>query len=63
MLVISPDGAAPAGATGIATGEVADGIASAVSIVPLQLLSWALARSRGLAPGTYTIASKVTTHE
>jgi glucosamine--fructose-6-phosphate aminotransferase (isomerizing) len=63
VLVISPDGAAPAGATGIATGEVADGIASAVAIVPLQLLSWALARSRGLAPGTYTIASKVTTHE
>jgi glucosamine--fructose-6-phosphate aminotransferase (isomerizing) len=63
VLVISPDGAAPAGATGIATGEVAGGIASAVAIVPVQLLSWALARSRGLAPGTYTIASKVTTHE
>ena len=61
--MISPDGAAPAGATGIATGEVADGISSAVSIVPVQLLSWALARSRGLEPGTYTIASKVTTHE
>jgi glucosamine--fructose-6-phosphate aminotransferase (isomerizing) len=63
MLVISPDGAAPAGATGIATGEVADGISPAVSIVPVQLLSWALARSRGFQPGTYTIASKVTTHE
>jgi glutamine---fructose-6-phosphate transaminase (isomerizing) len=63
VLVIGPDGAAPAGATGIATGEVAGGISAAVSIVPVQLLSWALARSRGLAPGTYTIASKVTTHE
>jgi glutamine---fructose-6-phosphate transaminase (isomerizing) len=63
VLVISPDGAAPDGATGIATGELAEGISSAVSIVPVQLLSWALARSRGLAPGTYTIASKVTTHE
>jgi len=63
VLVISPDGAAPAGATGVATGEVAGGISPAVEIVPVQLLSWALARSRGLAPGTYTIASKVTTHE
>jgi glucosamine--fructose-6-phosphate aminotransferase (isomerizing) len=63
VLVISPDGAAPDGATGIATGELPGGISSAVSIVPVQLLSWALARSRGLAPGTYTIASKVTTHE
>jgi glucosamine--fructose-6-phosphate aminotransferase (isomerizing) len=63
VLVITPDGAAPDGATGVATGELADGISSAVSILPVQLLSWALARSRGLAPGTYTIASKVTTHE
>jgi glutamine---fructose-6-phosphate transaminase (isomerizing) len=63
VLVISPDGAAPDGAAGIATGELAEAISSAVSIVPVQLLSWALARSRGLAPGTYTIASKVTTHE
>jgi hypothetical protein len=61
--VTGPDGAAPDGAVGIATGEVAGGLASAVEIVPVQLLSWALARSRGLAPGTYTIASKVTTHE
>jgi hypothetical protein len=38
-------------------------MSSAVSIIPVQLLSWALARSRGLEPGTYTIASKVTTHE
>jgi glutamine---fructose-6-phosphate transaminase (isomerizing) len=63
VLVVSPDGAAPEGATGIATGELAEGISPAASIVPVQLLSWALARSRGLAPGTYTIASKVTTHE
>jgi len=63
VLVITPDGAAPDGALGVATGEPADGISSAVSIIPVQLLSWALARSRGLAPGTYTIASKVTTHE
>jgi len=63
VLVITPDGAAPDGALGVATGELADGISSAVSIIPVQLLSWALARSRGLEPGTYTIASKVTTHE
>jgi glucosamine--fructose-6-phosphate aminotransferase (isomerizing) len=63
VLVIGPHGAAPAGAMGVATGEVTGGLASAVEIVPVQLLSWALARSRGLEPGTYTIASKVTTHE
>lgn len=63
VLVIGPGGAAPTGAMGIATGEVTGGLASAVEIVPVQLLSWALARSRGLEPGTYTIASKVTTHE
>jgi glucosamine--fructose-6-phosphate aminotransferase (isomerizing) len=63
VLVIGPDGRAPEGATGIATGDVAAGLASAVAIVPVQLLSWALARTRGLEPGTYTIASKVTTRE
>ena len=62
-MLFRSDGAAPDGAMGIATGEVTGGLASAVEIVPVQLLSWALARSRGLAPGTYTIASKVTTHE
>jgi glutamine---fructose-6-phosphate transaminase (isomerizing) len=63
VVVTGPDGAAPDGAIGVATGQVTGGLASAVEIVPVQLLSWALARSRGLAPGTYTIASKVTTHE
>jgi len=63
VLVIGPDGRAPDRAMGIATGDVAPGLASAVAIVPVQLLSWALARRRGLEPGTYTIASKVTTHE
>lgn len=63
VLVISPDGEAPAGALSVATGPVEDGLSSAVSIIPLQLLSWALARSRGLEPGTYTVATKVTTRE
>jgi glucosamine--fructose-6-phosphate aminotransferase (isomerizing) len=62
-LVISPDGGAPGGATGIAVGASADGLSPAVSIVPVQLLAWELARRRGLDPGTYTVASKVTTHE
>jgi glucosamine--fructose-6-phosphate aminotransferase (isomerizing) len=62
-LVLSSDGAAPAGATGIAVGASAPGLAPAVSIVPVQLLAWALARRRGLEPGTYTVASKVTTNE
>src|SRR5438105_4850681 len=55
--------AALEGAMAVATDQLAAGISSAVSILPVQLRSWARARSRGLEPGTYTIASKVTTHE
>jgi hypothetical protein len=38
-------------------------LASAVSIVPIQLLAWRLANAGGRVPGAYTRASKVTTHE
>jgi glutamine---fructose-6-phosphate transaminase (isomerizing) len=63
VLVIGPDGAAPEGATGIAVGSLDEAVSSAVSIIPVQLLAWALARRRGLEPGTYTVGSKVTTRE
>jgi glutamine---fructose-6-phosphate transaminase (isomerizing) len=63
VLVVSPDGAAPAGAQGIATGQLDRGLASTAAVVPAQLLAWRLANLRGLAPGTYTVASKVTTRE
>ncbi len=63
VLVLSEDGAAPAGALGIATGPVAAGLSPAVAIVPVQLLAWRLARSRGLTPGEFAVASKVTTRE
>ena len=38
-------------------------VASAASMVPMQLLSWRLAGERGRAPGSYVHASKVTTRE
>jgi glucosamine 6-phosphate synthetase-like amidotransferase/phosphosugar isomerase protein len=38
-------------------------LASAVSIVPIQLLAWWLANARGRVPGAYARASKVTTRE
>jgi glutamine---fructose-6-phosphate transaminase (isomerizing) len=62
-LVIGPDGDLPAGALGVSVPDVSPVLSPAVSIIPVQLLAWALARRRGLAPGTYTLATKVTTHE
>ena len=38
-------------------------LASAVSILPAQLLAWKLAVERGRPPGSYIRASKVTTRE
>lgn len=62
-LVIGPTGGLPEGAAGVPVPTVSPGLSPAVSIVPVQLLAWALARRRGLEPGTYTLATKVTTHE
>lgn len=63
VLVITPDGMAPKGAEGIATGYLDRALMSAVSIVPVQLLAWKLAALAGRTPGAYTRASKVTTRE
>ena len=63
VLVITPDGEAPKGARAVSTGYLDRALVSAVSIVPIQLLAWRLAQSRGRRPGEYTRASKVTKSE
>jgi glucosamine--fructose-6-phosphate aminotransferase (isomerizing) len=63
VLVITPDGEAPKGARAVATGYLDRALVSAVSIVPIQLLAWRLAQSRGRRPGEYMRASKITKSE
>ena len=63
LLVVSAEGGGPAGAEVVAIGHLDPLVASAAAIVPIQLLSWRLAVDRGLRPGTYERASKVTTRE
>jgi glucosamine--fructose-6-phosphate aminotransferase (isomerizing) len=63
VLVITPDGESPRGASSLATGYQDRALVSAVSIVPIQLLAWKLASDIGREPGAYTRASKVTTRE
>jgi glucosamine--fructose-6-phosphate aminotransferase (isomerizing) len=63
VLVVTPDGEAPKGSRSVATGYLDRALLSAVSIVPVQLLAWKLAQTRGRTPGQYTRASKVTTRE
>jgi glucosamine--fructose-6-phosphate aminotransferase (isomerizing) len=63
VLVVTPDGEAPKGARAVATGYLDRALTSAVSIVPVQLLAWRLAQTRGRRPGEYTRASKITKNE
>ncbi|HEX6331383.1 MAG TPA: SIS domain-containing protein [Actinomycetota bacterium] len=63
VLVVTPDGEAPKGARSVATGYLDRALLSAVSIVPVQLLAWRLAQTRGRRPGEYMRTSKVTTRE
>lgn len=63
VLHIASGGAHVEGAETITIGEVDRALAAAPAIVPVQLLAWRLAVDRGLKPGTYTRASKITTHE
>lgn len=63
VLVISTDGVAPEGAHALAIGAHDRALASAVSIVPVQLLAWRLSADRGRTPGAFTRALKVTTRE
>ena len=64
VLVITRDGDGPDGLAATSRSATVDaGLASAVAIVPLQLLAWRLANLRGLEPGSYAVAHKVTTRE
>jgi glucosamine--fructose-6-phosphate aminotransferase (isomerizing) len=61
VLVVSREGDAPGGAKAVATGRIDRSLLPAISVVPSQLLSWALAVKRGRTPGVLTRAMKVTT--
>jgi glutamine---fructose-6-phosphate transaminase (isomerizing) len=63
VLVVSQDGEAPDGCESVAVGPLDNGLAAAAATIPVQLLAWRLARSRGLTPGEFAIAGKVTTRE
>jgi glutamine---fructose-6-phosphate transaminase (isomerizing) len=63
VLVVTPDGAAPPGAWGIATGYIDRSLFAAGGIVPVQLLAWRLAVEQGRTPGLLNRATKVTTSE
>jgi glutamine---fructose-6-phosphate transaminase (isomerizing) len=63
VLVVSQDGEGPDGSETIMVGPLQGGLAAAAATVPAQLLAWRLARSRGLTPGEFAIAGKVTTRE
>ena len=62
-MVATPHGSGPDGALRVAVGDLDRLLAPAVGIIPLQLLAWQLAVERGREPGSFTIASKVTTRE
>ncbi len=63
VMVVSQDGEAPDGALAISVGPLTGGLAAAAATVPAQLLAWRLARCRGLTPGEFALAGKVTTRE
>ncbi|HET7428794.1 MAG TPA: SIS domain-containing protein [Gaiellales bacterium] len=63
VLVISQNGEAPDGCESVSVGPLENGLAAAAATIPAQLLAWRLARSRGLTPGEFAIAGKVTTRE
>jgi len=62
-IAIVEDGDTPEGVMRIDIGSQDRSLASAVSILPAQLLAWKLAVERGRPPGSYVRASKVTTRE
>jgi len=63
VLLVTASGGKIEGAMTIEIGSLDRMLASAVSIVPSQLLAWKLALMRGRDPGRYVRASKVTTRE
>ncbi len=63
VLVVGPENGSPNGTTPFAIGELTDCLSPAAGVIPTQLLAWSLARARGLDPGGYTRATKVTEGE
>jgi glucosamine--fructose-6-phosphate aminotransferase (isomerizing) len=63
VLVVSRGGEAPDGIRMESIGPLERSLSPAVSVIPIQLLAWQLARERGRRPGTLTRATKVTTRE
>jgi glucosamine--fructose-6-phosphate aminotransferase (isomerizing) len=62
-IAVVEGGETPDGVMRIDIGSQDRLLASAVSILPAQLLAWKLAVERGRPPGSYIRASKVTTRE
>jgi glutamine---fructose-6-phosphate transaminase (isomerizing) len=63
LVIGNDDDAIPPGGVGFALGGLSECLAPAVAVIPTQLLAWSLARARGLDPGGYTRATKVTERE
>lgn len=63
VVTVVEGGDTPDGVMRIDIGTQDRMLASAVSILPAQLLAWKLAVGRGRPPGSYLRASKVTTRE
>jgi glucosamine--fructose-6-phosphate aminotransferase (isomerizing) len=63
VLMVGPADAELPGAPAIVLSPLSDCLAPAVAVIPTQLLAWSLARRRGLDPGGYSLASKVTERE
>jgi glucosamine--fructose-6-phosphate aminotransferase (isomerizing) len=63
VLVIGDDHELLPDAVGFVLGRLSDCLSPAVAVIPTQLLAWSLARARGLDPGGYTRATKVTERE
>jgi glucosamine--fructose-6-phosphate aminotransferase (isomerizing) len=63
VLQVVCDGVGLPGVETISIGDLDPMLAPAAAIIPVQLLAWRLAVERGLEPGTYTRAAKITSHE
>jgi glucosamine--fructose-6-phosphate aminotransferase (isomerizing) len=63
VLTVTTEPGGPDGAMNVSIGAVESTLASAVSILPAQLLAWRLSILRGREPGAYYLASKVTSRE
>jgi glucosamine--fructose-6-phosphate aminotransferase (isomerizing) len=63
VALVSRDGEGPAAALRVPIGDVSCALAPAVANVPAQLLAWRMAVLGGREPGSFVLASKVTTRE